>query len=151
MLWVKFVHVAAVILWFGAAAGDAVLEMVLKRTSARDGQLALIGLHAKIDQILEAPAIVLTLFTGILLLFFGGTQWPGALVVKILCALAAAGANLYCVKVVVERERWARAAAPDLRLAEHPIGRSLERRIFATGTGIPFAVAALAIAVVYLH
>ena len=151
MAWVKFVHVAAVILWFGSAAADVILELVLKKTDSRDGQLALIGLHAKIDQLLEAPAIVLALFTGILLLFFGGTQWPGALVVKILCALAAAAANLYCVKVVVERDRWARAAAPDVSLLQSPEGKRLGLRIFATGSGIPFAVVALAIAVVYLR
>lgn len=149
MAWVKLVHLAAVILWFGSAAADIVLEFTLKGEKERRAQLALIRLHSRIDQAMESPAIILTILTGIVLIMFGG-RWEPLVAAKILCGMIAAGANLYCVKVVMDREAWAVSAPPDVDLLQSPEGRSLGLRIFATGSGIPFAAAALIIASVYL-
>ncbi|MBI2890317.1 MAG: hypothetical protein HYY13_05975 [Nitrospirae bacterium] len=147
MTWLRFFHVAFVILWFGSAAADVVLEAVLLRTPDRAGRLTLMRLHAVVDQVLEAPAVVLTLITGVLLLLYA-PAWPPILTTKILVAVVPAAANLFCVKVVLDRDRWARRTAPEVDLLKDPAGRRYAWKITATGAGIPFAIAALAIGVI---
>ncbi|MBI4208261.1 MAG: DUF2269 family protein [Deltaproteobacteria bacterium] len=148
MSWIKYLHVLALVLWFGSAAADIILELVLRKTSSREGQLTLIRLHAIIDKTLETPGFLVTLITGFFLLM----KYPnpsGPLYVKIGCGLAAAAANLFCVKKVLDRDRWAKSIAKDAWPLQLERGKDLTRDVYLSMLGVPFAFVALYIAVVY--
>jgi hypothetical protein len=148
MIGIKFLHVTAMILWFGSAAADSILELVLQKTPSREGQLTLIRLHAIIDQTLETPGFLVTLLTGFFLLM----KYPnpsGLLYVKIGCGLAAAGANLFCVKKVLDRDRWAKATSHEIPPLQLERGQALTHDVYLSMLGVPFAFVALYIAVVY--
>ncbi len=148
MTWIRYLHVLAVVLWFGSAAADIILELVLRKTASREGQLTLIHLHAIIDQILETPGFIVTLATGVFL-FLSYKNPSGALYLKIACGIAAASANLFCVKKVLDRNRWAKSTSKEALPLELERGKVLTRDIYLSMLGVPFAFITLYIGVVY--
>jgi hypothetical protein len=143
LLWI---HFAGLILWFGTAAADVVLELVLQRTKTRDGQRALVRLHRTVDLVVEAPAAIVVVFSGVGLLHatgrFDGAGIPTWLGAKIACGFAAAATNLICAHFVVLRARAFDAVPPGEDAWSTPGVRKWNRAVFATGLGIPFAIAA---------
>jgi len=100
-------------------------------------------------QVVETPFIVLTLLTGFPLLM----SYPnpsGILYIKILCGVAAAGANLFCVKKVLDRDHWAKPIPIEADPMGLDQGKAFSRVILSTGAAIPFTFVALYIAVAYL-
>ncbi len=141
----RAIHLLGLIAWFGTAAADVVLELSLGRTGTRDGRRALVRLHRRVDLIVEGPAAVVVIVTGVMLLNETGRlagPWPGWLVWKVGCGVLAAATNLVCAAFVV-----ARASAFDAVPASEdpwasPSVRRWHRAILATGFGIPFAIGA---------
>jgi len=144
---VRLVHHLAIIVWFGSAAVDVVLELLLTRTRGAERQRALIELHRWVDLVLEGPGIFLTLGSGVAWLALAGylapgRPWPAWLLGMVVCGALAALANLVCVGFVVARARVAVTVATTAPLEEPRVWR-WHRRVLATGVGIPFALVAL--------
>ncbi len=148
MTLLRALHLLGLIAWFGTAAADVVLELALQRTKTRDGRRALVRLHRSVDLAVEGPAAILVVVTGVLLLSETGRlhgAWPGWLVAKVACGGAAAVTNLVCAAFVVLRARaFDAASGEDPWLS--PAVKRWNAAVFATGLGIPFAVAAFWIA-----
>ncbi len=143
----RLLHHVAIIAWFGSAAVDVLLELVLSRAPGAERQRALIDLHKLVDLVLEGPGILLTLGSGVGMLWLGGhlapeRSWPSWLVWMVVCGSLAAAANLICVLFVVARARAASTTGATAPL-EEPQVRRWHRRVAATGVGIPFALIAL--------
>ena len=145
MLVLRGVHLASLILWFGSAAVDGLLELLLRRKRTRDGQLALYRLHRRIDLTIEAPFALLAVGTGLAMALQRGV-WTPALHAKMACAAVALLANLWCAVLVVRRDAWASTTTGPAP-GQTDVGRRFERGIFATGLAMPFGVAAFVLAI----
>ncbi|MBI3181217.1 MAG: hypothetical protein HYZ28_03640 [Myxococcales bacterium] len=142
MIALRAVHLIGLIAWLGGAGADIVLELALTRERAPEGRAALIRLHRAVDLALEGPGILVTLSSGLLLLssagLLGGGEWPDWLAWKVGCGGVAAAANLACVGFVLARARAAESSSPG-SAATH----KWTRAVWSTGIGVPFALAAL--------
>lgn len=76
---VLFVHLIAIGIWAGCVATEAVLEIALEKTPPQTSGLA--SLHAKIDRLVEIPAIVVALLTGGAMLHHAA--WDTLLIAKV--------------------------------------------------------------------
>ena len=140
MKFLYFIHLSSVILWFGSAATDIILELTLWKAKSAEAQKAYVLLHAKIDLFLELPAMLCAVFSGALLLWSSGywdiAVWPQWLGWKVLCGLIAAISNLFCVIFVIIRARLQRSG--DL----HKVARWNDAILFSV-VGVPFGILAL--------
>jgi hypothetical protein len=130
-------HLAALGVWAGVVAAEAVIELT-PRTDA-DGRHAA-TLHYWIDLVIEVPVLLAVLATGAVLV---ARAWPLSALhyIKVGAGLAAVGANAWCVAhVVVRRRRLGDAGA----LHRHA------RWVRTTATvGLPFAALALYLGLSY--
>ncbi len=117
-------------MWAGLIAAEFIMEAV-----CREGAMARAAavVHFWFDLCLEIPLMVCVLVTGGVL--FSRT-WPPSTLhwVKLALAVFAIACNVYCVGVVVRRR--GRLEDP----GELARGRL---RVFASGVGVPFGLAAL--------
>ena len=125
------VHLTAASAWLGLVAGETVMELHARGSSA---QRLIARIHKWIDLFFEGPLVVIVLLTGAALL---ARAWPISplLALKVGAALVAVIANFICIPLVLARAR----AQTDEAL------RALTRKIGATGVAIPFGIAALVI------
>ena len=143
----RLAHLVGIILWFGSAAVDIVLELTLARTSDAATQRVLMRFHKVVDLLIEGPAVLLTLIAGGGLLghagYLGFVAWPSWLSHKIAFGAVAAAANLICVVLVVKRARACEGLPKDTDPASSSTVRGYSRAVMITGIGVPFALMAL--------
>jgi hypothetical protein len=144
----RFIHFAGIIIWFGSAAVDVLLEGVLRRTRSAEAQRTLIRFHQLVDLALEGPGALVVLGSGAALLSREGfwdaaAVWPAWLKWKVACGLVAAFCNLLSVGFVIARHR----ASLALPTSEAPSSSAAVRRwtiaVTLTGLAVPFALVAL--------
>src|SRR5512141_156882 len=99
--WLTAIHLTFAALWIGCILTEALFERALL-AGDRASHLQLAQLHARVDLLVEIPAFVGVLLTGIIL----STQAHSgsiAFMTMVLCGLGAIIANLYCVWLVFQR------------------------------------------------
>jgi hypothetical protein len=131
-------HLVAICLWAGVVLGEGVLEL-----SARDdaGRSQVARAHYLVDLLLELPLLLVVLATGALLVL---GVWPLSPLhwLKIGAGLIAVGVNLYCVGLVIRRQR---------RVSDRAALRADSQRIRWSALGVPFGVLAAVIGFSYFH
>jgi hypothetical protein len=110
---VTMVHLIVLSMWGGVVATEAVIEIYPFRT--RDLAEATSRFHYWIDLLVELPLVVAVAATGITAACLTD-HLTGTHIVKIASAGAAIAVNLFCIAVVLRRERQRRAGAPPERL-----------------------------------
>ena len=97
-------HLALVGLWLGCVLTEALFERALLG-KGRDKELILTALHKRVDVFIEIPAFTLVVVTGGLLM----PQAPMGMVfvAKLVFALLAVAANVFCVQLVFKRHQMA--------------------------------------------
>lgn len=140
-----FFHVLATTLWFGAAASEVVLELVLWRTTSAAKQRAYIELHRIVDVVLEGPALILTVITGFLLLWkrgylVGTSIWPSWLEDKLICALIVVTLNLACIAFVLIRAKNTEQVLGGSAPLNHSIVRRWHLAVSSTFFAVPFGI-----------
>ena len=130
---VTLAHLIMLSMWGGVVATEAVIEIHAFRKRELAGAAS--RFHYWIDLLVELPIVVAVAGTGIAVacLLDHITRWH---LVKIGFAAAAVGVNLFCIAVVLRRDRQREAAADTARL------RDLSRVVLAC-----FAVGLLCAAV----
>jgi uncharacterized membrane protein len=98
------IHLAFAGIWLGCVLTEALFERALLG-QGRAQELILAALHKRVDLIVEIPAFLAVLVTGVLML--GSAAPSSALHVKIGFGLLAIIANVYCVWLVFRRFRAA--------------------------------------------
>ncbi|MBI3556540.1 MAG: DUF2269 family protein [Deltaproteobacteria bacterium] len=148
MQWLRFLHVLFIVVWLGTATGELVLEVVLWRTASAARQRAYIDLHRIIDLVLEGPALLLSVITGILLLWRGGYlddthKWPSWFEDKLICATCVVVANLVCIGFVLLRAKNADNVPGNTAPLSQPGVQRWHYAVTSTFIGVPFALMAL--------
>lgn len=93
-------------IWLGCVLTEALFERALFG-QGRDKELLLSALHKRVDLLVEIPALLLVMLTGRLML--ASVPQSGMLHAKLGFAALAILTNLYCVYLVLKRDRMARA------------------------------------------
>jgi hypothetical protein len=106
---VTMVHLIVLSMWGGVVATEAVIEVYPFRT--HDLAEATSRFHYWIDLLVELPLVVAVAATGITAAFLT-ERLTGTHLVKIAFAGAAIAVNLFCIAVVLRRERRRLAGAP---------------------------------------
>jgi putative copper export protein len=96
---VQFIHLMAIGIWAGCVATEAVLEIALEKAPPQDSGLA--PLHAKIDRLVEIPAIVVAVLTGGAMLHHA--TWDQLLVIKVALGVSAVVLNAIAAFTVHRR------------------------------------------------
>jgi len=105
---VTMVHLIVLSMWGGVVATEAVIEVYPIRT--HDLAEATSRFHYWIDLLVELPLVLAVVATGIASVCLSD-RITGLHVVKIAFAGAAVGVNLFCIAVVLRRDRQRRAGA----------------------------------------
>lgn len=132
------IHLLSVGVWLGCVLTEALFERALLGTN-RENESLLARLHMRVDLIIEIPAFLLVVGTGLLMLLDNPmSDW---LLVKIGLGLLAVLANIYCVYLVFQRVRFSDAGDWDefdkTDRLQHKIGAIVLLGILgATVTGI---------------
>ena len=93
-------------IWLGCVLTEALFERALLG-QGRDKELLLSALHKRVDLMVEIPAFLLVMLTGGLIL---ASAPPSSMLhAKLGFAALAILTNLYCVYLVLKRDRMARA------------------------------------------
>jgi len=101
---ILIIHLCFAGIWLGCVLTEALFERALLGTG-RDNESILASLHKRVDMIVEIPAFLGVLITGAILLSDAGvTTW---LIVKVVISLVAVVANIYCVRLVFLRVKYA--------------------------------------------
>lgn len=131
---VSVVHLALLTFWGGIVATESVLEIY--PTRHRDHHPQTIVFHYWIDLLVELPAILGVVASGLLLTLL---SWPlsGLHWLKIACAAGAIISNVLCIALVLRRKRQMDAGVPDKELWQQT------RRVFlCLKLGLPLALVA---------
>ena len=125
-------HLVLVSFWGGVVLAEFVIERAATIENAAK-------LHYWIDVLIEIPLLFGVAATGAVLAI---RTWPPSplLLVKMVSAVIAIGANLYCAAIVVARYRS--IDRPEEMFRHH-------RRIQLTGLAVPFGLVALVIGLRY--
>jgi len=139
-LWLKFLHVAAVTVWLGAAVA---VVFTLGRVAAavdRTAAAALAGLADSIGIRLIAPASALTLVTGLLTMWVGHVGMPPWVAWGVLVNLSVFVAGGTVIRIGIGRLA---ALLRDPQASEADIARARVRmrRIIALAIALLFSVA----------
>ena len=102
------VHVVAASIWLGCVLTEVLFERALL-AGDRSAHARLAELHLKVDALVEGPAFLATLGTG-LLLVRDAAALNMAQMVMVGAGLVAVAANAVCVWLVLARARSARSA-----------------------------------------
>jgi Predicted integral membrane protein (DUF2269) len=117
----KFIHVFAAVLWVGGGFAVVIAGVLLAGRSTADTQLAVIRATTLLAPRLFVPASILTLASGVALLFVAGWGWQPFTVLGLAGVLFTAGFGALvlgptCEKVVNTADSWGAASAlPMLR------------------------------------
>jgi hypothetical protein len=137
---VEPLHLAHLILlsvWGGLVLAEGVVELRARRgPKLREAA----ELHYWMDVLIEAPLLAGIVGTGAVL---AARAWPLTPLhwVKIVCALLAIGMNAYCIVQVLRRRR-----VEDIATLER-----LSARVRLSGLGIPPALVALYVGLIYFR
>ena len=94
------IHLIFVGIWLGCVITEALFERALLG-KGRAQELILVELHKKVDLVVEIPAFVAVVVTGLLLY---QASSPSALIyIKIILGVVAVLTNIYCVVLVFQR------------------------------------------------
>ncbi|HMN82391.1 MAG TPA: hypothetical protein PKA20_21055 [Burkholderiaceae bacterium] len=107
MAWLLVLHLCAAGAWIGCVLTEVAFERLLAADGAARRPL-LANLHARVDVLVETPAMLIVAATGASLL--ARTSATPMLLAKIICGLLALAANVWCVAVVMARRRAAAAS-----------------------------------------
>lgn len=135
----KQCHFGVLCAWGGVVLTEAVFELLADDDTSRS---FIARVHSWVDLLVEAPLLLSVLVTGTLL---AARTWPPSplLWTKLLSALAAVGANLACVAIVIARYQR-RDDAAGVKL--------LHGRVrVAAATGTPFAAVAAYLGLTYFQ
>lgn len=103
-LWMKSIllpiHLSCIGIWLGCVLTEALFERALLG-KGRQQELILVGLHIRVDLMVEIPAFVAVLVTGVLM--FPMANDSALLNLKIVLGLLAVVTNIYCVWLVFQR------------------------------------------------
>jgi hypothetical protein len=97
-------HLALVGLWLGCVLTVALFERALLG-KGRDKELILSALHKRVDMFIEIPAFTLVVVTGLLLM--PHAPMGMGFVAKLVFAMVAIAANVFCVHLVFKRHQLA--------------------------------------------
>jgi uncharacterized membrane protein len=117
----KFVHVLAAVLWVGGGFALILTGILMATRSTAEMQLALVRATTLLAPRLFVPASVITLASGVLLLFMAGWGWQPFTVLGLAGVLFTAGFGMFylgpaCERALkIEAARGAVAALPHLR------------------------------------
>lgn len=137
MTTLQWVHVFAVAFWLGCVFTEIVIEQIgLRRVELRP---AVPHIHFYVDRFVELPALALVLCSGLLLLDTARFSSDWVYATKVLCGLAAAGANIYSAYPVIMRKR---AADANDTAAVRRYGKMIDATI---PVGVPAGLVALGI------
>ncbi len=129
-------HLVLISAWAGVVVAEGVIEMMANDDASRRHAARA---HYFIDLFGELPLLLGILATGAWLTI---AVWPLTTlhIVKIACGGVAIGANLYCVGVVIVRQKRAQDSDALRRLSKH---------VRASGFAAPFALVAAYIGLAY--
>jgi hypothetical protein len=126
-------HLFAIGAWAGLVASEMAMELVARRNPKH--HLSMAHFHHVIDRFVEVPLLCLIVITGTVLLF--KVHIDTLLWIKVACASAAIGINLWCWRVVVARNRLLDSGD------DGPEADRLTSRVFrAVYTALPLALIA---------
>ncbi len=94
------IHLAFAGIWLGCVLTETLFERALLG-KGREQELILVDLHKRVDLIVEIPAFLVVLVTGIMMLPDAGKN--GLLLLKIIFGIIAIVTNIYCVLLVFRR------------------------------------------------
>ncbi len=94
------IHIAFVGVWLGCVITEALFERALLG-KGREQELSLVALHKRVDLVVEIPAFVVVLITG--LMMYPVSSITGLIHAKIAFGLVAIAVNAYCVWLVFKR------------------------------------------------
>lgn len=106
---VLLIHLLALGLWIGCIATETVFEHTTGKEPGM--QAAIARLHVKVDLLVETPAFLVVLATG--LWMYGDTVITPLFGVKIAVGIVAILTNVACVWIVLARDVAIRANAPE--------------------------------------
>jgi small-conductance mechanosensitive channel len=107
---ILILHILFCGIWVGCILTEALFERALLG-SGRENHKLLSDLHKEVDLLIEIPAFIGVIFTGIYLLL--SSPISALLIAKIMFGAIAVFANIYCVKLVLDRVRFAAASEWD--------------------------------------
>ena len=99
------IHLAFAGVWLGCVLTETLFERALLG-QGRDKERILADLHKRVDLMIEAPAFVIVLITGTLML--KGAAMTPLLLAKVGFGILAVVTNIYCVWLVLRRATVAR-------------------------------------------
>jgi hypothetical protein len=94
------IHLSSIGIWLGCVMTEALFERALLG-KGKQQELILVGLHIRVDLMVEIPAFVTVLITGVLMLPLANDS--GMLNLKIGLGLLAVAMNISCVWLVFQR------------------------------------------------
>lgn len=131
MFW-STLHLVAVGVWLGCLATEIAFEKAMGTEAAIRQWVS--ALHDKVDRWVEGPAFVAVAISGAVLL--GRTPWTPGLAIKVALGLGAVIANVWCLHLVLARQRAARAgigpAWVDIDRRQHKWGTAVVVLLLAT-------------------
>jgi hypothetical protein len=150
----RMLHLFGLVGWLGAATGEVVLEVMLKRSRSAAEQRSLLRLHVVTDAFVEGPGLVLAAITGVLLLkrrgwLEAGVVWPTWFCWKIAAASTVVVTNTFALIFVAGRYRAALRVPESERPLDDSGVRVWAKLTLVTWIGIPCAIVALALAGLY--
>ncbi len=126
-------HLLALGLWGGVVLAEGIIEQVGRRDAAHTAAAA--RMHYWTDLLLELPLLAVIIGTGVVLAWnvpLTGLHW-----LKIACAVFAIGVNVWCIGVVLRRQRTVGSASHQTTLAD------TSRVFLAIKLGLPPGLVAL--------
>lgn len=99
---ILFIHLLALGIWAGCVATEAVCELDQKYAKLKESYIA--SLHWKIDKFVEIPAIIITCFTGLIML--PDVTWTLLLSIKMLAGVSAVILNTVASYTVYQRYKY---------------------------------------------
>jgi hypothetical protein len=150
----RMFHLFGLVGWLGAATGEVVLEVALKRSRSAAEQRCLLRLHFITDAFVEGPGLVLAAISGVWMLqargwLEAGVVWPTWFCWKIAAASTVVVTNTFAIVFVAGRYRAALHVPESERPLDDPRVRTWASLTSVTWIGIPCAIVALALAGLY--
>jgi uncharacterized membrane protein len=84
----KFIHVAAAVLWLGGGISHVILGFMARSKGNDDDLLSVVRNVAKLGKNVLVPCTVVTLLSGLAMVWFGGLTWDAWIVFGLLGILA---------------------------------------------------------------
>lgn len=134
-----FLHLLFIGTWFGCVLVEVVFEISAKRNPEYKSYVA--RLHYWIDLLVEMPAFMGVLVTGLLMIDLG--KMSPLYLVKIITGLIPIGVNIFCVIAVILRKRAA-DTGNDIEIDKN------SKRIYWSFIGVSFAFVAFGLGIHFM-